>query len=212
MLVQSLETSDRRVAIVRSRSLACLAHIRRKFFDLHAASGCPVAEEALRRIAQLYAIEHDAASLSPDRRLALRAARAVPALDELHAWLLATQRTVAIGSGTGKAIEHALKRWPALVRYASSGILPIDNNSVENAIRPIAIGKKNWLFAGSEQAGRRSAAIQSLFATAKLNGLDSARWLADTHDGLPTCPNSKIDSLLPCKIDSLLPFADSTLA
>lgn len=184
--------------------LACLAHIRRKFFDLHAASGSPVAEEALRRIAQLYVIEQDAASLSPTGRLSARAARAVPALSELHAWLLATQRTVAIGSGTDKAIEHALKRWPALVRYASSGILPIDNNPVENAIRPIAIGKKNWLFAGSERAGRRAAAIQSLFATAKLNGLNPARWLAETLARLPTCPNSKIDSLLP--------FADSTPA
>lgn len=81
-------------------------------------------------------------------------------------------------------------------RYASSGTLPIDNNPVENAIRPIAIGKKNWLFAGSERAGRR-AAIQSLFATAKLNGIDPARWLADTLEQLPTCPNSRIDSLLP---------------
>ena len=183
---------------------ACLAHIRRKFFDLHVASGSPLAEEALRRIAQLYVIEQDAASLSPAERLALRAARAVPTLDELHTWLLTTQRTVAVGSGTGKAIEHALKRWPALVRYASSGILSIDNNSVENAIRPIAIGKKNWLFAGSERACHRAAAIQCLFATAKLNGLDPARWLADTLDRLPTCPNSKIDSLLP--------FADSTPA
>ena len=184
--------------------LACLAHIRRKFFDLHAANGSPAADEALRRIAQLYAIEQDAAAMTPSERLALRAARAVPALAQLHVWLLATQRTVATGSGTGKAIEHALKRWNALVRYADSGILPIDNNPVENAIRPIAIGKKNWLFAGSERAGRRAAAIQSLFATAKLNGLDPARWLAETLEKLPTCPNSRIDSLLP--------FVDSTPA
>lgn len=182
--------------------LACLAHIRRKFFDLHAANGSPVADEALRRIAQLYAIEQEASAMTPDERLALRQARAVPALAELHAWLLSMQRTVATGSGTGKAIEHALKRWNALVRYADSGILPIDNNPVENAIRPIAIGKKNWLFAGSERAGRRAAAIQSLFATAKLNGLDPARWLAETLENLPTCPNSRIDSLLP--------FPDST--
>ena len=184
--------------------LACLAHIRRKFFDLHAANGSPVADEALRRIAQLYAIEQDGVSMTPVERLSLRQARAVPALAELHAWLLSMQRTVATGSGTGKAIEHALKRWNALVRYADSGILPIDNNPVENAIRPIAIGKKNWLFAGSERAGRRAAAIQSLFATAKLNGLDPARWLAETLEKLPTCPNSRIDSLLP--------FSDSTLA
>ena len=184
--------------------LACLAHIRRKFFDLHPANGSPVAEEALRRIAQLYAIEQGAAVMQPAGRLAKRQEHTVPALAAMHAWLLATQRSVAVGSGTGKAIEHALKRWPALERYASSGILPIDNNPVENAIRPIAIGKKNWLFAGSERAGRRAAAIQSLFATAKVNGLDPARWLADILDKLPACPNSKIDSLLP--------FADSTPA
>lgn len=182
--------------------LACLAHIRRKFFDVHAASGSPVAEEALRRIAQLYAIEQQAAGMTPAQRLAVREQHAIPALTSMHEWLLTTQRTVAAGSGTAKAIEHALKRWPALQRYASSGSLPIDNNPVENAIRPIAIGKKNWLFAGSERAGRRAAAIQSLFATAKLNGLDPARWLADTLEKLPTCPNSRIDSLLP--------FANST--
>jgi transposase len=146
--------------------LACLAHIRRKFFDVHAASGSPVAEEALRRIALLYAIEQRAAGSTPQQRLELRQQHAIPALADLHAWLTATQRSVAAGSGTAKAIEHALKRWPALQRYASSGSLPIDNNPVENAIRPIAVGKKNWLFTGSERAGRRAAAIQSLFATA----------------------------------------------
>ena len=177
--------------------LACLAHLRRKFFDVHAASGSPVAEEALRRIAQLYAIEQQGAGMTPPQRLLLRQQKAVPILTDLHAWLLATQRTVAVGSGTARAIDHALKRWPALQRYVSSGSLPIDNNPVENAIRPIAIGKKNWLFTGSERAGRRAAAIQSLFATAKLNGLDPARWLADTLEKLPTCPNSRIDSLLP---------------
>ena len=177
--------------------LACLAHLRRKFFDVHAASGSPVAEEALRRIAQLYAIEQQGAGMTPPQRLLLRQQKAVPVLTDLHAWLLTTQRTVAVGSGTARAIDHALKRWPALQRYVSSGSLPIDNNPVENARRPIAIGKKNWLFTGSERAGRRAAAIQSLFATAKLNGLDPARWLADTLEKLPTCPNSRIDSLLP---------------
>lgn len=177
--------------------LACLAHIRRKFFDVHAASGSPVAEEALRRIAALYAIEQQGAGLDSPQRLALRQRQAMPALAALHAWLQATQRAVAAGSGTAKAVDHALKRWPALERYASSGTLPIDNNPIENAIRPIAIGKKNWLFTGSERAGRRAAAIQSLFATAKLNGLDPARWLADVLERLPTCPNSQIDSLLP---------------
>ena len=182
--------------------LACLAHIRRKFFDVHAASGSPVAEEALRRIGQLYVIEQQAAGMTAQQRAALRAQHAMPVLAHLHGWLVATQRSVAAGSGTAKAIEHALKRWAALQRYVSAGSLPVDNNPVENAILPIAIGKKNWLFAGSERAGRRAAAIQSLFATAKLNGLDPARWLADTLAKLPACPNSKIDSLLP--------FANST--
>jgi len=93
-------------------------------FDLHAASGSPVVDEALRRIAWLYAIEQDAAGMMPAAGLALRQEQAVPTLAEIYTWLLATQRTVATGSGTGKAIDHALKRWQALVRYASSGILP----------------------------------------------------------------------------------------
>ncbi|SHN45033.1 Transposase [Duganella sacchari] len=177
--------------------LACLAHVRRKFFELHAANGSPLAAEALRRIAALYAVEQQARGMTVEARLQLRQEQAQPALAELNAWLLATQQTVAIGSGTGKAIEHALKRWPALVRYAESGALPIDNNAVENAIRPIAIGKKNWLFAGSERAGRRAAAIQTLLGTAKLNGLDPLHWLANVLERLPTCPNSQIDSLLP---------------
>jgi transposase len=179
--------------------LACLAHVRRKFFELHAANGSPVAAEALQRIGALYAIERQAASLASEARLQLRRSQALPALADLHAWLLAMQQAVAPGSGagTGKAIEHALKRWPALVRYAESGTFPIDNNAVENAIRSIAIGKKNWLFAGSERAGRRAAAIQTLLGTAKLNGLDPLHWLASVLERLPTCPNSQIDSLLP---------------
>jgi transposase len=182
--------------------LACLAHVRRKFFDLHAANGSPVAAKALQRIGALYAIERQAVSLMPEERLQLRRSQALPVLADLHAWLLAMQPALAPGSGTRNAIEHALKRWPALVRYADSGTFPIDNNAVENAIRPIAIGKKNWLFAGSERAGRRAAAIQTLMGTAKLNGLDPLHWLASVLERLPTCPNSQIDSLLP--------FPDST--
>jgi transposase len=177
--------------------LACLAHVRRKFFDLHAANGSPVAAQALRRIAQLYVIEQQARDGDAVERLRLRQELAKPLLAQCRDWLITTRCTVADGSGTAKAIDHALKRWPALIRYADSGTLPIDNNPVENAIRPIAIGKKNWLFAGSERAGRRAAAIQSLLATAKLNGLEPLRWLTETLEKLPTCPNNQIDSLLP---------------
>jgi transposase len=177
--------------------LACLAHVRRKFFDLHAANGSPVAAEAMRRIGLLYGIEQLGRDLAAPARLQLRQEQAKPVLAELHAWLIATGKTVATGSGTAKAIDYALRRWPAVLRYADSGTLPIDNNPVENAIRPIAVGKKNWLFAGSERAGRRAAAIQSLLATAKLNGMEPLRWLTETLEKLPACPNNQIDSLLP---------------
>ena len=94
-----------------------------------------------------------------------------------------------------------MRRWPAIARYVESGILPIDNNPVENAIRPIAIGKKNWLYAGSERAGRRAAAIQSLLDTARLNGIEPLAWLKDTLEKLPTWPNRRIDELLPLRTE-----------
>jgi len=101
-------------------------------------------------------------------------------LQSMQDWLLKTRVNVANGGGTAKAMDYSLRRWTALSRYALDGCLPIDNNPVENVIRPIAIGKKNWLFTGSERAGKRAAAIQSLLATAKLNGLDPAAWLRET--------------------------------
>ncbi|WP_047335645.1 IS66 family transposase, partial [Pseudomonas protegens] len=112
-------------------------------------------------------------------------------------WLQLTRQSVANGGSLAKAMDYSLKRWTALSRYAHNATLPIDNNPVENIIRPIAVGKKNWLFTGSERAGRRAAAIQSLLATAKLNGVEPAAWLKDTLEKLPTWPNSRIDELLP---------------
>jgi transposase len=182
--------------------LACLAHARRKFFELHAVNRNPIAGEALARIAQLYGIEEAGKALSGADRAHLRQCQAQPKLDALHDWLLQTRPTVAQGSALAKAIDYSLKRWPALVRYAASGVLPIDNNPIENAIRPIAIGKKNWLFAGSERAGKRAAAIQSLLGTAKLNGIEPCAWLKDTLEKLPVWPNSRIDELLPLRSSS----------
>jgi transposase len=177
--------------------LACMAHVRRKFFDLYQSNASPMAQEALTRIGLLYAIEQQAAELTIEARQQLRAERSLPALDALHAWLIATRVRTANGGGSAKALDYALKRWPSLVRYAHSGHLPIDNNPVENAIRPIAVGKKNWLFTGSERAGQRAAVIQTLLGTAKLNGLDPTAWLKDTLEKLPVWPNSRIDELLP---------------
>ncbi len=177
--------------------LACWAHARRKFFDLFQASQSPIAQEALSRIAVLYAIEAEGRALTPAERQALRVQKSRPALVGLHDWLQQTRLTTAPNSATAKAIDYSLKRWDALRRYAETGDLPIDNNPVENSIRPIALGKKNWLFAGSERAGQRAAVIQTLLGTAKLNGLDPSAWLKDILEKLPTWPNSRIDELLP---------------
>jgi transposase len=177
--------------------LACLAHARRKFFDLYVATDSPIALEALNRIAALYEIEARGKHMNVAARTQLRQNEAQPLLQSLHDWLLKVRVTVAHGGGTAKAIDYSLRRWAAFSLYASDGRLPIDNNPVENVIRPIALGKKNWLFVGSERAGQQAAAIQSLLATAKLNGLDPAVWLRETLEKLPTCLNSEIDSLLP---------------
>ena len=179
--------------------LACLAHCRRKFFDLHAAGGHPVADEALRRIGKLYAVEALAREGDVATRLALRQQESRPKLTSLHDWLIAQRMKTADGSGLARAIDYSLKRWHALIRYVDSGSLPIDNNLVENAIRPITLGRRNWLFTGSERAGRRAAAIQSLLATAKLNDLEPLAWLKETLEKLPSWPYSRIDELLPLR-------------
>jgi transposase len=181
--------------------LGCWAHARRKFFDLAQASGSPVAARALRHIARLYRIEAMAKGRDADARQRLRAQHAKPRLKLFRAWLLKTRAQVPSGSGTAKAIDYSLKRWDALARYAGTGHLPIDNNAIENDIRPIAVGRKGWLFTGSERAGQRAASIQTLLGTARLNGLDPAAWLKDTLGKLPTWPASRIDELLPLRRD-----------
>jgi transposase len=179
--------------------LGCMAHARRKFFDLAQASGSPIAARALRHVARLYRIEAQAKDKTVEERQRLRAQHAKPRLRLFHAWLLKTRAQVPNGSGTAKAIDYSLKRWEALARYAGTGHLPIDNNLVENDIRPIAVGRKGWLFTGSERAGKRAASIQTLLGTARLNGLDPVAWLKDTLEKLPTWPASRIDELLPLR-------------
>ena len=181
--------------------LACWAHARRKFFDLHKANNSPMAFEALQRIGNLYTIETEGKNLTIEERQQLRKEKSLPELEALHDWLIQTRVQTANGGGSAKALDYTLKRWTSLICYAQTGYLPIDNNPVENVIRPIAIGKKNWLFTGSERAGQRAAAIQTLFGTAQLNGLNPSAWLEDTLIKLPTWPNSQIDELLPLPID-----------
>ena len=179
--------------------LGCWAHARRKFFDLHAANQSALAAKAMAHIAKLYQFESEAKTMNRQERQAHRQAYAVPQLQMLKDWLMDERLDLAPGSATTKAVDYTLRRWGALERYAHSGHLPIDNNPVENCIRPIAIGKKNWLFTGSERAGKRAAAIQSLIGTARLNGLDPYAWMQDALEKLPTWPNSRIFELLPLK-------------
>ncbi|PHV02058.1 hypothetical protein CSQ88_09100 [Iodobacter sp. BJB302] len=183
--------------------LGCWAHARRKFYELYESNQSPIAAEALRRIAALYALESEinALDLTPEARIAERARQrlleARPLLNEFKMWLDQMLLKVAPNSGLAKALNYSCKRWDALERYSEDGLSPIDNNPVENAIRPIAIGKKNWLFTGSEQSGHRAAAIQTLLGTAQLNGIEPLMWLTETLEKLPTWPNSRIDELLP---------------
>jgi len=179
--------------------LGCWAHARRKFFDLQVNGAHPSAEEALRRIGKLYAVEAEVSSMDQCSRQQHRQKNSLPELAAMHDWLIRLRTSTADNSGLARAIDYTLNRWPSLILYAQSGNLPIDNNPVENVIRPIAIGKKNWLFTGSERAGKRAAAIQSLFATAKLNGIEPEAWLKDTLQKLPVWSMRRIDELLPLK-------------
>lgn len=175
----------------------CLAHARRKFHELWVNHQSTLAEGALKLFGTLYDIEREAKDLQRDERLRLRQAKARPAADLLHAWLIASRQKVPDGSATAKAIDYSLKRWAALTRYIDDGDLAADNNRIENLIRPIALGRKNWLFAGSLRAGQRAAAIMSLLHTARLNGHEPYAYLKDVLERLPTQPASALAELLP---------------
>ncbi len=175
----------------------CWAHARRKFFELHAANKSQIAEQALLQIGQIYAIERQVHEASADERLSIRQQQSRPVIDKLHSWLTDHRAKVPEGSATAKAIDYSLRRWMALTRFVDNAQVPIDNNWVENQIRPVALGRKNWLFAGSLRAGERAAAVMSLIQSAKLNGHDPHGYLKDVMDRLPTWPNSRINELLP---------------
>lgn len=175
----------------------CMAHARRKFFELHANHRSQIAGEALEFFGQLYAIEREGAELDAERRRRIRQERARPIADGLYRWLQLQRQRVPAGSATVKAIDYSLNRWAALTRYLDDGQVPIDNNWVENRIRPVALGRSNWLFAGSLRAGKRAAAVMSLIQSAKLNGHDPYIYLKDVLERLPTQPASRVGELLP---------------
>ena len=177
--------------------VGCMAHARRKFFDLHANGSSQIAGQALQTIGLLYDIERETQDLSAEDRQAIRQDKSRRIADALHGWMLAQRSQVANGGATAKALDYSLKRWQALTRFIDDGRLPIDNNWIENQMRPIAIGRKNWLFAGSLMAGQRAAAIMSLIQSAKLNGHDPHAYLRDVLRRLPTHRASRISELLP---------------
>ena len=174
-----------------------MAHARRKFFDLHASNKSEIAQQALTYIAQLYKVEREVKNLSANERLRIRQTESKPLLDALHQWMRLQRHRITDGTATAKALDYSLRRWSALTRFLDDGQLPIDNNWVENQIRPVAIGRSNWLFAGSLRAGQRAAVIMSLIQSARLNGHDPYAYLKDVLTRLPTHKNSQIADLLP---------------
>jgi len=135
--------------------------------------------------------------MAAEERKRVRQERSRKVADALHQWLTAQRQKVPEGSATARAIDYSLKRWQALTRYIDDGDLPADNNRVKNQIRPIALGRSNWLFAGSLRAGQRAAAVMSLVHSARLNGHEPHAYLKDILERLPTQPASRIDELLP---------------
>jgi transposase len=190
----------------RIQEAACWAHARRKFFEVHAATDSPIAKEALERIGQLYAIESEIRGKPPDERQRVRQARAGPELEALYTWLQASVAMLSKKSELTAAIRYALSRWPALTRYRDDGRIEIDNNAAERSLRTVALGRKNWLFAGSDDGGERAAAIYSLIGTAKLNDLDCEAYLRYVLERIAEHPINKIDELLPWSIAKQLPF------
>jgi hypothetical protein len=176
---------------------ACWAHARRKFYDLHAARPSPMTTEALRRIAELYVIEAEIRGKPPDERLLARRERARPLLDDLERWLHASLETLSRKSDTAAAIQHALNLWAALLRYCDDGLIEIDNSAAERALRGVAIGRRNYLFAGADSGGERAAAIYSLLGTAKLNGVDPEAWLRHVLARIADHPVNRVDDFLP---------------
>jgi transposase len=175
----------------------CWAHARRKFFDLAQINKAPIALEAVQRIDALFALEREINGKPPQERRRVRNERSRPLVTALEAWLREQRSKLSARSETGKAIAYSLTRWVGLTRFLDDGRLCISNNAAERALRGIAVGRRNWTFAGSDEGGRRAAAIYTLIETAKLNDVDPLAWLADVLARLQDHPAKRLDELLP---------------
>ena len=174
-----------------------MVHVRRKFVDVFQAEGSVIAEEAIKRIAGLYAVEKDGRGQPPDERVRLRQAHAKPIVDDLESWLQAQLPRISSKSELAKAIRYALARMRKLRPYLEHGCLEADNNGAERALKPVALGRKNFLFVGSEGGGRSAAIAYTLIESAKLNGVNPQAWLTDVLGRIADHKITRINELLP---------------
>jgi hypothetical protein len=177
--------------------VGCWAHARRKIFEVHQSTRSAIAAKALEKIAELYEIEARIRGRPPDERRRVRQQEAVPRLTEMQAWFEAQMARLPPKASLAQAIRYGLSNWLALIRYADDGRLEIDNNRAENTMRGVALGRKNWLFAGSDAGGERAAAIYSLIETCKLNGINPFAYLRDVLGRIANHKINRIDELLP---------------
>jgi len=191
---------DSRTGEARLVEVACWAHARRKFYEVHVATGSPIAKEVLDWLRDLFAVEKVILSLSPEERLAARKAQSVATLDDLKAYLEHVLMKISRKSTLADAIRYALKRWKALARFTTDGRLEMTNNAAERAIRPLALGRRNWLFCGADSGGERAATIYTIIQTARLGGLDPEAYLRDILARIADHPINRIDELLPWEI------------
>jgi len=196
----------------RIQQAACWAHVRRYFYDLEQAHASPVAHEALERIGTLYGIEEQIRGKPPDERRATRQAQSKPLLDSLREWFEATLSKLSRKSDTTAAIRYALSRWDALTRFVDDGSIEMDNNAAERSLRGVALGRKNYLFAGSDAGGERAAAIYSLIGSAKLNDLDPEAYLREVLTRIADHPINRIEEMLPWNRAASVPPTNATSA
>ena len=187
----------------RIHEAACWAHVRRKFYDIQVATNSAIATEAVQRIGALYDIEREIRGKPPDLRCQVRQARARALADKLHRWWNEALAGLSRKSDTAAAIRYALSRWRALTRYLDDGRIEMDNSAAERALRVVALGRKNFLFCGSDAGGDRAAAIYSLLGTAKLNGLDPELYLRRVLEQIAEHPINRIHELLPWNLAAL---------
>jgi transposase len=177
---------------------ACWRHGRRKFFDLAKSGEAPIASEAVRRIDILFEIERAINGHTPEQRLAVRREKSRPLVADLEIWMRQQRALLSSNNDTAKAINYLLNRWAAFTRFLDDGRVCLSNNAAERALRGVAIGRRNWTFAGSDAGGHRAAAVYTLIETCKMNDIDPQAWLADILARLPDHPANKVADLLPC--------------